>query len=305
MYEAWRSCTSLADVKELIPEFFYLPDFLRNDSGFDLGVRQDSTRVDDVQLPPWAKGSPEEFVATNRRALESEYVSAHLHHWIDLIFGAKQQGPAAEAAANVFFYLTYEGRVDLESVADPAEREALQTQVACFGQTPSQLMLTPHPPRRSALPFVRPVHWGPPEHPVATAAAAHVAMEAGNSLYYRGGQAARPPCRPFARVPLASLAGASALTRICAMAAGVVCVDSNATTHAFRWPVAHANGRNPVLDSARVDAGAPIVGRLQVELLGAAALTRRARLHPAAGSADRRRARCVAFRGRAARRAPT
>ena len=61
-------------------------------------MRQDSTSVDTVVLPPWAS-SAEEFIAIHRRALESEYVSSHLHLWIDLIFGAKQQGPAAEAAA--------------------------------------------------------------------------------------------------------------------------------------------------------------------------------------------------------------
>eukprot|EP00966_Prymnesium_polylepis_P229305 5306135-Prymnesium_polylepis.1 len=33
-----------------------------NANGFSLGVRQDGARVDDVVLPPWAKGSPHEFV---------------------------------------------------------------------------------------------------------------------------------------------------------------------------------------------------------------------------------------------------
>lgn len=28
----------MADIKELIPEFFYLPDFLTNDNHFDLGM---------------------------------------------------------------------------------------------------------------------------------------------------------------------------------------------------------------------------------------------------------------------------
>lgn len=80
---------------------------------------QDGTALGDVELPPWAKGSPDEFVRLQREALESDYVSEHLHDWIDLIFGFKQRGKAAEAAANLFYYLTYEGTVNLQDIEDP------------------------------------------------------------------------------------------------------------------------------------------------------------------------------------------
>jgi len=52
------SSVSSSDVKELIPEFFYLPEFLQNQNHLDLGIRHDGTRVDDVILPPWANGDP-------------------------------------------------------------------------------------------------------------------------------------------------------------------------------------------------------------------------------------------------------
>ncbi|XP_066208131.1 neurobeachin-like protein 2 isoform X1 [Saccopteryx leptura] len=148
---AWQArLESLADVKELIPEFFYFPDFLENQNGFDLGCLQLSNeKVGDVVLPPWAS-SPEDFIQQHRQALESEYVSAHLHEWIDLIFGYKQRGPAAEEALNVFYYCTYEGAVDLDHVADERERKALEGIISNFGQTPCQLLKEPHPARLSA-----------------------------------------------------------------------------------------------------------------------------------------------------------
>ncbi len=84
---------------------------------------QDQTNLDDVVLPPWANNSADEFVRLHREALESDYVSQHLHEWLDLIFGALQQGKAAEEANNVFYYLTYEGAVDLDDIEDPMQRK--------------------------------------------------------------------------------------------------------------------------------------------------------------------------------------
>ena len=60
------------DVKELTPEFYYLPEFLLNLNGLPLGDRQDGVKVGDVQLPAWANGSVRQFIQLHRRALESE-----------------------------------------------------------------------------------------------------------------------------------------------------------------------------------------------------------------------------------------
>ncbi|XP_055712582.1 neurobeachin isoform X5 [Phlebotomus papatasi] len=148
---SWKNCQrDTSDVKELIPEWYFLPEMFYNSSSYRLGAREDGTVVSDVELPPWAK-SPEEFVRINRMALESEFVSCQLHQWIDLIFGYKQRGPEAVRATNVFYYLTYEGSVELDTIADPVMREAIENQIRNFGQTPSQLLMEPHPPRSSAM----------------------------------------------------------------------------------------------------------------------------------------------------------
>ena len=71
---SWRSASieNLQDVRELIPEFFYLPNFLENKNGFDLGTKQDGTVVNDVTLPPWAKGDPNRFVRIHRQVSDKE-----------------------------------------------------------------------------------------------------------------------------------------------------------------------------------------------------------------------------------------
>ncbi|KAH8072878.1 hypothetical protein JL721_3528 [Aureococcus anophagefferens] len=121
--ESWRGCTtSMSDVKELVPEFFYCPELFVNDNRYPLGELQDG------------------------RA--SEAVSAALPRWIDLVFGVgAKRGTHAETHHNVFHPLTYEGGVDLTQIADATLREAAEAQITHFGQTPPPLFDAPHPPR--------------------------------------------------------------------------------------------------------------------------------------------------------------
>jgi len=74
---------------ECIPEFFTDPNVLKA-----------SRSIPKIQVPKWCKDA-EDFIKWHRRVLESERVSAELHHWIDLMFGHKLSGRAAVEAMNV------------------------------------------------------------------------------------------------------------------------------------------------------------------------------------------------------------
>lgn len=50
----------------MIPEFFFLPEFLSNQQGYDFGERQNGDNVDDVELPTWACGDARRFILIHR-----------------------------------------------------------------------------------------------------------------------------------------------------------------------------------------------------------------------------------------------
>ncbi|SMN20157.1 similar to Saccharomyces cerevisiae YCR032W BPH1 PProtein homologous to human Chediak-Higashi syndrome and murine Beige proteins [Maudiozyma saulgeensis] len=143
----WRSAAleNTTDVRELIPEFFFLPEFLLNINDYDFGTNQKGEKVGNVILPPWANGDPKIFIAKNRCALESPYVSKHLHEWIDLVFGYKQKGKLAEENVNVFNKMSYPGAINLEKIDDENERRAVAGMIHNFGQTPLQIFQDAHP----------------------------------------------------------------------------------------------------------------------------------------------------------------
>nr|CAJ2481711.1 unnamed protein product [Leishmania braziliensis] len=142
--------TSTQDVRELIPELYYLPELCTNENRVYFGQRQDRTAMDDLQLPPWAHGDPFTFIYRMREALESAHVSTHLHEWIDLIFGYKQRGKDAIDAVNVFNWHSYE-ELDRSREASSVDQQLLVDSLDNIGQTPIQLFRRPHKPR---LPLV-------------------------------------------------------------------------------------------------------------------------------------------------------
>lgn len=64
----WRlsSDESTTDLKELIPEFYYLPEMFMNFEQFNFGVKQSGEIVDSVKLPIWAQNNPRLFVLIQR-----------------------------------------------------------------------------------------------------------------------------------------------------------------------------------------------------------------------------------------------
>ncbi|KAG5519106.1 hypothetical protein PMAC_002193 [Pneumocystis sp. 'macacae'] len=152
--KTWLSSSqeNMTDVRELIPEFFYLPEFLVNSNNYNFGIKQENNElIDSVILPPWAKDDPKFFIKKHREALESNYVSEHLNEWIDLVFGFKQQGELAIKATNIFHHLSYHGAIDIDKIKDPIEKIATignNSEIGIiynFGQTPKQLFRHPHP----------------------------------------------------------------------------------------------------------------------------------------------------------------
>ena len=157
--EAFKMASShVNDYRELIPEFFICADFLQNRNNFDLG-KINNIPVNDVILPNWCNEYDDleanpfiskatkftEFIYIHRKALESQITSKSLNNWIDLIFGYKQRGKAADDNDNTFDPNLYENVWENNSQNDPSKRAVIEAFLQHCGHIPNQLFTSPHP----------------------------------------------------------------------------------------------------------------------------------------------------------------
>ena len=137
----YGSMSHKTDVRELIPEFYYLPEMLLNINDINLGIKEDGDKINDVATP--CNDDPYKFVEAMKRAFENNKVSYSLQNWIDLIFGNKARGKEAENAKNVFTEASYQENINLNKIED---KSSLLRTVE-FGLIPNQIMTKECPKR--------------------------------------------------------------------------------------------------------------------------------------------------------------
>ena len=130
-----------ADIRELIPEFFYLPEMLYNYSKLNLGeitTEEGIKLCNDVAIPDWAQGNGYLFIGKHKEMLESPEISEKINEWIDIIFGNKQKGKEGRKINNLFIRESYEDYEEKYEKADK-EKKVFLCKILEFGVTPSQI----------------------------------------------------------------------------------------------------------------------------------------------------------------------
>ena len=131
---------------ELIPEAYFMPEFLTNFNSVIFPRQPGGGDVDisKVALPKGEK--PEGFILKMRKILESEAVSQSLHLWIDLIWGIRATGNLAKEVCNVFQVVKLVDDAD-DGCEDWKLLDARKEQIHSCGQAPTALFKEAHPKR--------------------------------------------------------------------------------------------------------------------------------------------------------------
>ena len=136
--------TQRADLRELIPEFFYFPEMFYNLNNFDLGEIKDKVtnikyKVNDIDMPKWSNKDGYLFINKHRMILESPEVNEQINQWFNIMFGVKQRGEKAKKINNLFLSYTYDE--DFEENYDKGDENAkvYYCRMVEFGVTPHQI----------------------------------------------------------------------------------------------------------------------------------------------------------------------
>ena len=136
--------THKTDVRELIPEFFYLPEMFLNINKLNMGsvneIDEESNQkvsyiINNVLLPKWANNDAYKFVSIMRELLDSDKIN--ICPWIELIFGLSQSGKKARRSKNLFLPYSYTSYVDMNKVE--LSKQATYRHMFEIGITPHQL----------------------------------------------------------------------------------------------------------------------------------------------------------------------
>ena len=130
-----------ADLRELVPELFYLPELFYNYNNLNLGtinIENKETILNDVEMPKWANGNGYIFINKHKKMLESPEISEKINDWLSLIFGNKQRGKEARKINNLFLKESYEDYEESYEKEDEDKKKYL-CKIAEFGVTPSQI----------------------------------------------------------------------------------------------------------------------------------------------------------------------
>ena len=132
--------TQKTDVRELIPEFYYLPEMFENVNNLNIGIKNSN-----VSLPLWAHNKSYKFVSKLRKVLESD--RSQFNFWINLIFGSCQLGEKAIEVCNLFSNSSYYSTFNVENVKDIGLAKYYM-RYAEIGLTPNQIFLGDTPLRQ-------------------------------------------------------------------------------------------------------------------------------------------------------------
>ena len=140
-----NASTQSTDVREIIPEFFYLPEMFKNLNSLNFGKYDEDNLVDKVSTP--CGNNPYKFIMSMRNILENENISYNINNWIDLVFGYKAKGKEAQNAKNIYTEHSYQEDINIKDIKNKDN----YLRYVEFGLIPNQLFNVKEFPKREKI----------------------------------------------------------------------------------------------------------------------------------------------------------